>query len=140
MGSADKIENEHATYVREALDRPGFLHTGHAERSFIDQRQAVKDTSAFLRTGDLYTRDGILVSQLPYLRYSEEYSKELDGIVSALDTFDSHLSRNMQALLNTDSLGHIAARVDSDKKRLRVLAAANRMFRRKGLPELSPTS
>jgi hypothetical protein len=74
MGSAKASELQHATHLREALDRPALLYGAHAARDFVVQLKALKDTSAFLRTGLLYTRTDALVSGLPYRRYSERYA------------------------------------------------------------------
>ena len=139
LGSVEDIEREHAAYIREALDRPAFLHSAHAERNFHDQRQAIKDTSKFLRTGYLYTRDGHLVSQLPYSRYSETYSAELAAVLRAVDSLDRHLPRTISALLDSQHKDHAAARATVEVKRLRVLDEANKMLGRMELELLPKT-
>lgn len=138
MGPTEDAERQHARHLREALDRPAFLRMAHSERNFIDQREAVKDTSAFLRTGYLYTRTNRLVSGLPYRRYSDDYSAFLATLLKAVDALDAFLSRHLQVLLDPTIPQHAEALVDLDTRRMAVLKAANRAFAPFGIPQLLP--
>lgn len=138
MGPAEDAERQHAEHLREALDRPAFLRMAHSERNFIDQREAVKDTSAFLRTGYLYTRDNRFVSGLPHRRYGEDYSASLSTILRAVDALDAFLGRHAKVLMDQAAVEHAEAIVDLDTRRMAVLKAANRAFARLDIAELSP--
>lgn len=140
LGSAPEAERQHAEHLREALDRPAFLRRAHAEHSFIDQRQAVKDTSSFLRTGRLYTRDGQFVSGLPYRRYSPDYASRLEAVLKAVDGLDNHLGRSLDSLMNSSRRDHVAVTIELDSKRLAVLKAANRIFAEQAITPLEPSS
>lgn len=140
IGSAPKAEHQHAEHLREALDRPGFLRRAHAEHNFVDQRQAVQDTSSFIRTGQLYTRDGQFVSGLPYRRYREDYTARLETVLRAVDALDNHLGRSLKLLIDPNRPQHVAAMIELDTKRLAVLKAANRIFAEQSIAGLEPSS
>lgn len=140
MGSTESSEQEHAMHLREALDRPAFLRKAHYESGFLDQREAVRDTSAFLRTGYLYTRDDNFVSGLPYIRYSEPYAKHLATLLGAIDSLDTYLARHLNVLNDPGDSGQIEALMGLDAKRLAVLKAANRLLVQFDIPKLVPAS
>jgi hypothetical protein len=140
IGSAPVAEHQHAEHLREALDRPAFLRRAHAEHNFHEQQQAVRDTSSFLRTGHLYTRDGRFVSGLPYRRYGEGYETQVAKVLRAIDALDNHLGRAMRDLTDEGRPGHAGAQIELDTRRLAVLTAANRIFRKQGIAELMPSS
>ena len=140
MGSAEDAELEHAEHLRQALERPAFLRRAHAEHSFHEQREAARDTSAFLRTGHLYTRDGRFVSGLPYRHYGEAYQAQVSVVLKAIDAMDNHLGSAMEDLVNDVRAGHARAQIELDAKRLAVLKAANRIFRDRRIEELEPSS
>lgn len=139
MGSTESSEQEHAKHLREALDRPAFLRKAHYENSFRDQRHAVRDTSAYLRTGYLYTRDNVFVSGLPHTRCSERYAKQLAGLLGAIDSLDAYLAKNQQILDDPGNVGQPEALMGLDAKRLAVLKAANRLFVELHIPKLIPS-
>jgi hypothetical protein len=140
LGSQPRAEHEHAEHLREALDRPAFLRRADAEHSFADQREAVQDTSSFLRTGRHYTRTQQFVSALPYRRYSPDYSARLQAVMKAVDAMDNHLRRSLDALQDFSSPDHLPSMVTLDAKRMEVLKAANRVFTEQGLDPLEPSS
>lgn len=140
LGSQPKAEREHAEHLREALDRPAILRSADVEHNFVDQREAVKDTSSFLRTGRHYTRSRQLVSALPYRRYSPEYAARLQTVLNAVDAMDKHLKRSLDALQDFNNPERVAAKVALDAKRLDVLKAANRVFAEQGIDLLNPSS
>lgn len=140
LGSQPNAEREHATHLREALDRPAFLRRAEFEHSFVEQLDAVRDTSSFLRTGRHYTRTQQFVSALPYRRYSDDYSSRLQVLLKAVDAMDSHLRRSLHALQAPGGRGRVASMVALDAKRMDVLRAANRIFNDHGLAPLEPSS
>ena len=136
LGSQPRAEQEHAEHLREALDRPAFLRRAAGEHSFADQRDALRDTSSFLRTGRHYTRAQQFVSALPYRRYSPEYSAGLQDVLNAVDAMDGHLRRWLAALQDFSSPDHLLSMDELDVKRIEVLKAANRIFTNHGLDPL----
>ena len=68
LGERPAAERTHAEALRIALDRPAFLRAAFAEHNFDHQIEAIKDTSQFLRTGYLHTRDGQFVTGVLPLR------------------------------------------------------------------------
>lgn len=140
LGSQPDAERGHAEHLREALDRPAFLRRAEAEHSFLEQLQAVRDTSSFLRTGRHYTRTQQFVSALPYRRYSDEYSTRLQGLLKAVDAMDNTLRKSLHALQDPNSPDHVASMVALDGRRMEVLKAANRVFSDQDLDPLEPSS
>jgi hypothetical protein len=134
IGSAPEAEQAHAEALRVALDRPALVRSADAEHNFADQLEAIKDTSMFLRTGYLYTRDGqFVVGVLPLRNYGEDYVALAAPVLKALDRLDIHLRRRMSDLLNLSSPRHAEAAANLDTKRIAVLTAANRVFAARGL-------
>jgi hypothetical protein len=134
LGSAVDAEQDHADALRSALDRPALLRSADTEHNFEEQFAAIRDTSAFLRTGYLYTRDGrLVVGLLPHRSYSDDYVALTTPILSGLDALDTHLKRNMAALQDPLSPRHIEAAVRLDTKRVAVLSAANKLFAKRGV-------
>lgn len=136
VGGAADAEHQHAQHLREALDRPALLYGVHAERSFDEQRDALRDISKFLRTGLLYTRDGSLVTGLPYRRYSEAYSKALDGILTKIASLDSYIGKNRTALADIHNDHHHRAFHEVETRRIAVVEAANSLLVTRHLPRL----
>jgi hypothetical protein len=136
LGSAEASERQHAIHLREALDRPALLYSAHAERDFLAQVQALKDTSAFLRTGLQYTRDGVLVSGLPYRRYNDDYADSLAKVVDRVARLDSYTSRQLAALTDPSHAEHLKTLNEAEKRRIAVLDAANAILDRWELPLL----
>ncbi len=136
IGSPEASELQHATHLREALDRPALLYGAHAERDFVAQIEALKDTSAFLRTGLLYTRTGALVSGLPYRRYGDKYADALARVVDRVAKLDSYTSRQLAALTDPSNPEHQRSLNDAEKRRIAVLDAGNAILEEWGLPVL----
>lgn len=136
MGSEEASERQHAIHLREALDRPALLYGAYAERDFVAQTEALKDTSAFLRTGLLYTRDGVLVSGLPYRRYSDDYADALAKVVDRVGKLDSYTGRNLHVLTDVANPDHIRVINEAEKRRIAVLDAANTILYAWNLPLL----
>lgn len=136
LGTAEASELQHAIHLREALDRPALLYGAHAERDFVAQADALKDTSAFLRTGLLYTRDGVLVSGLPYRRYSEKYAGSLAKVADRIAKLDSYTGRQLAVLIDAADPDHQRAINEAEKRRIAVLDVANTIFEEWGLPVL----
>ncbi len=136
MGSAEASELQHATHLREALDRPALLYGAHAERDFVAQVEALRDTSAFLRTGLLYTRTGALVSGLPYRRYSDKYANALARVVDRVTKLDSYTGQQLAVLTNPAHPEHQRSLNEAEKRRIAVLDAANAILEEWNLPVL----
>lgn len=136
MGSTQASELQHATHLREALDRPALLYGAHAERDFLAQVEALKDTSAFLRTGLLYTRAGVLVSGLPYRRYSDKYAGNLGKVVDRVARLDSYTTQHLGKLINQADQDHTHSLNEAEKRRIAILDVANTIFEEWGLPVL----
>lgn len=129
LGNPGDAEQRHAEALRVALERPALLRPADTEHNFDEQFEAIRDTSAFLRTGYLYTRDRNLVTGvLPYRSYSDEYVALVTPILGALDGMDAHLRRRMRDLQDWSSLEHADAVVKLDAKRVAVLTAGNKLF------------
>ncbi|WP_299926905.1 hypothetical protein [uncultured Nocardioides sp.] len=134
LGAPGDAEQRHAQALRVALERPALLRPADTEHNFDEQFKAIRDTSAFLRTGYLYTRDGNLVTGvLPYRSYSDEYVALATPILGALDGMDTHLRRSMRDLQDWSSLKHPEAVVRLDAKRVAVLTAGNKLFMAHGI-------
>jgi Restriction endonuclease len=125
MGSKEASERQHAIHLREALDRPALLYGAHAERDFVAQIEALKDTSAFLRTGLLYTRGGLLVSGLPYRRYSDSYADALAKVVDRVGKLDSYTGRYLPVLTDPTHPDHQRTLNEAERRRIAVLDVAN---------------
>lgn len=136
MGSAKASELQHATHLREALDRPALLYGAHAARDFVVQLKALKDTSAFLRTGLLYTRTDALVSGLPYRRYSERYADALARVVDRVAKLDSFTGQQLAVLTDPAHPQHQRSLNEAEKRRIAVLDAANAILEEWDLPVL----
>ncbi len=136
MGSKEASERQHAIHLREALDRPALLYGAYAERDFVAQSEALKDTSAFLRTGLLYTRDGVLVSGLPYRRYSNSYADALAKVVHRIGKLDSYTGQNLPVLTDVAHPDHQFVINEAEKRRIAVLDAANAILNKWELPLL----
>lgn len=134
VGSVPEAEQAHAEALCVALDRPALVRSADTEHSFADQSNAIKDTSRFLRTGYLYTRDGqFVVGVLPFRNYSEDHVALVDPVLRALDALDGHLRRRMSDLLEQSSPQHAEAAANLDTKRIAVLTAGNKVFAARGL-------
>lgn len=136
VGSKEVSERQHALHLREALDRPALLYRAHAERAFVAQIKALKDTSAFLRTGLLYTRSGVFVSGLPYRRYSDDYADALAKVVDRVGKLDSYTGRNLPVLIDAAHPEHQRVINEAEKRRIAVLDAANAILDDWDLPLL----
>lgn len=136
MGSAEASELQHATHLREALDRPALLYGAHAERDFVAQVRALKDTSAFLRTGLLYTRTDVLVIGLPYRRYSDKYAAALARVVDRVAKLDAYTRRQLAVLTDPAHPEHQRSLNEAEKRRIAVLDAANAILEEWDLPVL----
>lgn len=138
VGWPGDAERQHAEHLQVAMDRPAFLHDEDQEWSFIDQAEAVKDTLNFLRTGHLYTRNGLLVSALPYRRYDLSYAKQLEKVINAVDRMDRHLSANRHVLSGAadGDLANILIRCQI--RRLEVIEKVNSVLTGQGLEPLRP--
>lgn len=134
LGSIPDANRAHADALRIALDRPALLRAADSEHSFEDQLEAIKQTSMFLRTGYLYTRDGhFVIGVLPLRNYSNDYVTLVSPTLRALDALDVHLRRRMNDLLDPSSPRHAEAAAHLDTKRIAVLMAGNRIFSAVGL-------
>lgn len=128
-GGLPEAEQAHADALRLALDRPALVCSADAEHSFQEQLEAVRNTSTFLRTGYLYTRDGhFVVGVLPLRNHSEEYVKLAEPVLKAVDALDTHLRRRMLDLQDLWSPKHAEAAAQLDMRRIAVLSAGNKVF------------
>ncbi|MFZ5848874.1 MAG: hypothetical protein ACOYX5_15990 [Actinomycetota bacterium] len=129
LGATTQAEHAHADALRVALDRPALVRSADTEHNFADQFDAIKDTSTFLRTGYLYTRDGhFVVGVLPLRNYSDDYVALVSPVLRALDALDRHLRRRISDLLDPSSPRHAEAAARLDTKRIAVLTAGNKVF------------
>lgn len=126
VGGEVEAEVEHAEHLRIAIDRPAFLHMSRAERDFHAQREALKGTSMFLRTGLLYTRDGDFVTGLPGRKYAAPYGDLLGAVKKKVDEMDIFLARKMSILTGPEGPDTLRALSELDRKRFAVLDAANK--------------
>lgn len=134
LGSIPDANRAHADALRIALDRPALLRAADAEHSFADQLDAIKQTSMFLRTGYLYTRDGhFVVGVLPLRNYDDGYVTLASPTLRALDALDVHLRRRMNDLVDPLSSRHAEAAAQLDTKRIAVLMAGNKVFSSVGI-------
>jgi len=134
LGGIDNAEQAHAEALRLALDRPALLRSSDVEHNFYEQFEAIKNTSMFLRTGYLHTREGqFVVGVLPLRNYSEDYVKLATPVLKALDALDAHLHRRMADLQDRSSANHAEAAAHLDTRRIAVLSAGNKVFTAKDI-------
>lgn len=140
LGARPAAERAHAEALRIALDRPAFLRAALAEHNFDHQIEAIQDTSKFLRTGYLYTRDRQFVTGvLPLRSYSEEYVKLADPVKTAIDNLDSHLRKSIRELRDYNHSKHAESAAILDVKRIKVLTVANKVFAAQGVDPIPIT-
>lgn len=134
LGARPQAEQSHAEALRIALDRPALVRSADTEHNFESQLEAIKDTSMFLRTGYLYTRDRhFVVGVLPLRGYSDEYVGLVSPVLRALDALDAHLRRRMTELVDPLAANHTEAATTLDTKRVAILTAGNKVFESRGL-------
>ena len=136
MGTPESSERKHAVNLREAFDRPAFLHDAHSEGSFREQLDGLADTSKFLRTGLLYTRDQHLVSALPYRRYGVEHARAAQAILARVDKMATTTQKRLPVLNDSSHPQHQKILNETEKLRIDVLEAVNNLLGRFDLPPL----
>lgn len=137
LGARPQAEQGHAEALRIALDRPAFVRSADAEHNFDHQIEAIRDTSMFLRTGYLYTRDRqFVVGVLPLRSYSDEYVDLASPVLRAIDALDAHLRRRIDDLIDRSAPRHAEAAASLDTKRVAVLTAGNKVLVSRGLDRI----
>jgi hypothetical protein len=139
IGSPQSSEKRHAEHLREAFDRPALLDGAHAERNFEAQLDALSDTSAFLRTGLLYTRNGVLVSGLPYRRYGTEHAEAAATILKRVQKLSTFTKASLHIFRDWQNPRHQQTLNEAEKLRIAVLDAANVLLQRCDVPPLPLT-